>query len=260
MESLSYPQKPCGLPFKEAIQRNPTLKKYATKGKNHIDLGNSEALLLYNRLVLQDFLSLDFTVPSGFLIPTICSRWAFISWIIRDYPSKVLEIGTGASAILALMFAKIGCYVEATELDEIAYQSAKNNIRLNGLGSRIVIKKVQDNDHILRSYFNSLSRFDGIICNPPQYDRNYFKHRQSFRKGFLGQEFELVGGKKGHEFIIRLIEEIKTFTNPPSLYFQLTVPNLQKIISSYLQDKSYSFIKEYNTIGTRQRYYFKIDC
>jgi len=257
VNSLLYPQKPCGLPFREAIQRDPSLSKYATKNK--IDLGDREALLLYNRLVLQDFMSLDFTVPPGFLVPTICSRWAFISWIIQDNPSKVLEIGTGSSAILALMFTKIGCVVEATEINGIAFQSARNNIKFNGLDSKIQLRKIKGNDYILKNYYTSLNRFDVIVCNPPQYDKDYFKKQRSSNKGFAGQESELVGGDRGHEFIVKLIEEIVTFTNPPSLYFQLTVPNLQKIICSYLQDKNYSFIKDKNIIGTRQRYYFRVD-
>ncbi|MFX1284147.1 MAG: RlmF-related methyltransferase [Promethearchaeota archaeon] len=256
MYSYLFPQKPCGLPFKEAIQRYPSLRKYATN--NRIDLGDRQALLLYNRLVLQDFMSLDFMVPPGFLIPTICSRWAFIRWIIRDSPSKVLEIGTGSSAILALMFAKIGCFVEATEINDIAYQSAQNNINLNNLDSRIRLRKVHDTDHILRSLYTSLIKFDMIACNPPQYDKDYYFQHQSLEKGFSGQKSELIGGESGHEFIITLIEEVATFTNPPSLYFQLTVPNLQKIISSYLQNNNYSFIKESRTIGTRLRYYFRV--
>ncbi|MFX0124440.1 MAG: RlmF-related methyltransferase [Candidatus Hodarchaeota archaeon] len=250
-------EKPCGLPFKEAIQRCPTLKKYVINGKNRIDLGNSQALLLYNRLVFQDFMSLDFTIPPGYLIPTVCSRWMFVSWIIREKaPLKVLEIGTGASAILAMMFVKVGCQVEATEIDEIAYQSAKNNIKKNNLDSHILLRKARL-DRILGSY-DSLTEFDALVCNPPQYDQNYF-HKQSLNKGFVGQESELVGGKKGYEFIVKLIEETKSFLNPPSVFFQLTVPKLQKIICLYLQNQGYSFLKDHRTIGTRQRYYFRVD-
>ncbi|MFX0016224.1 MAG: RlmF-related methyltransferase, partial [Promethearchaeota archaeon] len=129
MNPLSIPKKQCGLPIKEAVKRYPSLRQYITNRNNHIDLGNSQALLLYNRLILQDFLSLDFTIPPDFLVPTVCSRWAFISWIANDSPSIVLEIGTGASAILALILAKIGCFVEATEINEIAHKSALSNIR-----------------------------------------------------------------------------------------------------------------------------------
>lgn len=259
MNPIFYPQKRCGLPFKEAIQRCPDLKKYATKGQNRIDLGNSQALLLYNRVVLQDFMSLDFTVPPGFLIPTICSRWAFVSWINNEKsPLNVLEIGTGASAILAMMFARIGCRVEATEINEMAYQSAQNNIKVNGLESQILLKKVQDENQILMNCYDSLTKFDALVCNPPQYDQDFF-YQQSLSKGFVGQELELVGGEKGHEFIIKLIEEVKRYSKSPSVYFQLTVPKLHKEICSYLQNHDYFFLEEHRTIGTRLRFYFKVD-
>ncbi|MHA2246924.1 MAG: RlmF-related methyltransferase [Candidatus Hodarchaeales archaeon] len=259
MNSLSIPQKKCGLPFQEAIQRDPTLRKYAIKGENRIDLGNSQALLHYNRLILQDFLSLDFTVPPGFLIPTICSRWNFISWLIRDHPSKVLEVGTGASAILALMLAKIGCYVEATEINEIAYLSAKSNINLNNLNSMIHLTKIQKKSHILKDCYKSLAEFDAIICNPPQYDIDYFRQYCSSKKGFVGNESELVGGRVGHEFILSLLEEVREFKKSPSVYFQLLVTNLHSIIRSYLQNHDYSFVEDLSTVGTRKRYYFRID-
>lgn len=259
MSGLTIPQKQCGLPFKEAIKRNPTLGKYSTKGENRIDLGNSQALLLYNRLILQDFLSLDFTVPPGFLIPTICSRWAFISWIIRDHPLKVLEVGTGASAIFALMLAKIGCYVEATEINEIAYQSAKSNINLNNLNLKVHLTKIHKKCHILKDCYDSLAEFDAIICNPPQYDMDYFKQHCSSKKGFVGNESELVGGKVGHEFILSLLEEVREFEKSPSVYFQLLVTKLHPIIRSHLQNHDYSFVEEFSTIGTRKRYYFRIN-
>lgn len=260
MSHLTLPQKRCGILLEEALKKDRSLRKYVINGKNRIDLGNDKALLLYNRLVIQDFLSLDFTVPPGFLIPTVCSRWAFLSWILQDQPSKVLEVGTGASAILALMLAKVGCeYVEATEINEIAYQSAKSNISLNKLDSKIILKKVQDNVHIISSYYDSLTKFDAVICNPPQYDYDYFKQRQHLKKGFFGQESELVGGEKGHEFIVRLIDEVKTFLNPPSLYFHLTAPKLTKVISSFLLDNEYSFSQKQNISGTRRRYFYKVD-
>ncbi|MFX1335777.1 MAG: RlmF-related methyltransferase, partial [Promethearchaeota archaeon] len=259
MNPLSIPKKQCGLPIKEAVKRYPSLRQYITNRNNHIDLGNSQALLLYNRLILQDFLSLDFTIPPDFLVPTVCSRWAFISWIANDSPSIVLEIGTGASAILALILAKIGCFVEATEINEIAHKSALSNIRCNGLESKIVLIKINDRDRILPDKIGSLNRFDAIVCNPPQYDQDYYNQRRSYKKGFVGQESELVGGKEGYEFIIKLIEEINDFSNPPSFYFQLTVPKLSKVIDSYLRERNRSFIMDTITLGTRQRYYYKIN-
>ncbi|UCG01245.1 MAG: RlmF-related methyltransferase [Candidatus Heimdallarchaeota archaeon] len=258
MIPLFSPEKPCGLPFKEAFTRYPALRKYAING-DQIDLGNSQALLLYNRLVLQDFMGLDFTVPPGYLIPTICSRWEFVCWIIHEkIPSKVLEVGTGASAILSMMLAKLGCHVKATELDEVAYQSARNNIKENNFESQILLIKVRDTNSILKGYFDSLATFDAIICNPPQYDLSYF-HKKSLIKGFAGQKLELVGGEEGDEFILRLIEEIRSFEAPLKVYFQLTLPKLHKNLTEYLQNQGYSFLKDHRTLGTRQRYYFRVD-
>jgi methylase of polypeptide subunit release factors len=258
MNPLSIPTKKCGLPFKEAIRRDPTLKKY-TIGKDRIDLGNTEALFLYNRLIIQDFLSLDFFIPPGFLVPTICSRWAFISWILQHHsphPSRVLEVGTGASAILALILAKIGCKIEATEVNEVACKYAQKNINLNGLETKILIIKVKKNQ-IIKSLYDSLVQFDMIVCNPPQYDKDYFQS-QITQKGFMGQESELVGGDHGHEFIEKLLTELKSFKKSPPLYFQLTSLKIQPIINSYLNEKHYSFIEKQKSIGTRYRFYYRV--
>ncbi len=256
MKQQTFPQKPCGLSFKEAMRRDPTLRKYEI-AKNRIDLGNTKALLLYNRLVLQDLLSLDFTIPCGFLIPTVCSRWVFVSWIRRDQPSRVLEIGTGASAIIAMMLAKIGCYVEATEINEIAYRSALRNIKINDLNSAIKVKKAKN--HIIEDLYDSLDEFDAIVCNPPQYDQKYYEKSSFSTKGFLGQESELVGGEIGHEFVVKLLEEVATYGKHPSVYFQLTALKLHEEINTYLQNKNFSYFEDHTTVGSRQRYYYRVD-
>ncbi|MFX0171108.1 MAG: RlmF-related methyltransferase [Candidatus Hodarchaeota archaeon] len=258
MNHLSIPPKKCGLPIKEALKLEPELKKYIIRD-NQIDLGNSEALLLYNRAVLRDFLSLDFTIPYGFLVPTICSRWYFVKWILtRVKPKKILEIGTGASAILALIFARIGCKVEATEVNEIAFKSAYNNISLNDLNSKIKLIKASDKK-IIRCLYTSLEKFDAVICNPPQYNKKFYDKLYSSDRGFVGQESELVGGLKGHEFIIQLIKEINGFNSPVSCFFQITYLKIAPLIRSYFHDNQFSFFERTITIGTRQRYYYQVD-
>ncbi|MHA2224304.1 MAG: RlmF-related methyltransferase [Candidatus Hodarchaeales archaeon] len=257
MSSITFPTKKCGMPLKEALQRFPELKKFESK-KNQIDLGNTEALLLYNRLILQDFLSLDFTIPFGFLVPTICSRWSFVEWMLQDRPTTILEIGTGASAIIALMMAQIGCTVEATEINETAFQSAQKNIKLNELESNITLLKTITG--IISENFDSINKFDAIICNPPQYDQNFLSSSQSSTlRGFGGQKLELVGGEKGDEFIKLLLEEVASYDSTLCVYFQLTLPSLVPIIESYLLDKGFEFKTETKAIGTRKRSYFRVN-
>jgi len=261
MNNLSLPTKRCGLPLKEALKQDPTLRKYLIDQERRIDLGNTDALLLYNRLILQDFLSLDFSIPEGFLVPTVCSRWAFLEWVLIDLGSTIniariptiLEIGTGASAILALMLAKIGCNVEATEINSRAYKSAQENINSN----KLYIKLISVNNQIVKGIFHSLSKYDAIITNPPQYDQLYYDSMAT--RGFMGNESELVGGKQGYEFIEGLLEEVNSFNNPPLVYFQLTQIKLHSKLLSIFKKKKYDFIRKTTTIGTRLRYYYRVN-
>ena len=256
MGKYQLPIKPCGLPISKAAKKYPELRKFVQK--NRLNLGNPEALLLYNQLILRDFLSLKFTIPQGFLVPTICSRWSFIEWILQFSPINVLEIGTGASAILALILARIGCFVVATEIDPLAYESAISNIKINNLENKISIIYSDSERYILSHLFETLVRFDTIITNPPQYDEEYYNKLQS-SKGFTGQKIELVGGKKGHEFIMNLLEEVQSFKSPPNVYFQLTMPKLVEEINKLLKDADFIFSTKIISIGTRQRVYYKIE-
>lgn len=261
MKFLKIPTKPCGLPLTEALKRDPTLQKYLIDQERRIDLGNTEALLLYNRLILQEFLSLDFSIPEGFLVPTVCSRWAFLKWVLTNLcstidsvkPPTILEIGTGASAILALMLSKIGCKVEATEINSKAYKSAQENVNIN----KLHIKLIFVNNQILEGLFQSLNKYDAIVTNPPQYDKHYYD--SIVKRGFMGNELELVGGKKGHEFIERLLEELTSFNNPPVVYFQLTQIKLHSTLLKIFKRKNYDCIWKSNTIGTRSRYYYRVN-
>ncbi len=260
-DPLDRKDKKCGLPIEEALLRSPELKKYFDKGSKKIDLGNTNALMLYNRLILQDFLELDFSIPEGFLVPTICSRWKFVKWCLDNLSpisqQRILEIGTGASAILALVLAKIGFLVDATEINAKAFASAKENIELNQLSHQINLIKVSN--RIVKGVQTALNSYSAIITNPPQYDLDYYNKRISLKKGFLGQKSELVGGQKGYEFIIQTIKEVKEFENHPPLFFQLTSPKLAPPICSFLSENNHSFIQKNTTIGTRKRVYFKIE-
>jgi 23S rRNA A1618 N6-methylase RlmF len=261
MNQYNYPTKRCGLPIEKALLRSPELKKFTDGKSKKIDLGNTNALLLYNRLILQDFLDLDFSIPERFLIPAICSRWEFLKWCLKHLnkqisQQRILEIGTGASAILALILAKIGFLIDATEIDEKAYISAKDNINLNQLSHRIKLKKISNG--VIKGLYPSLSKFNAVITNPPQYDFEYFNKRSSLNKGFIGIESELVGGEIGYEFIIQTIKEVKEFENPPPLFIQITSLKLVSVICSFLEENNHPFLQETRDIGTRKRVYFKI--
>ena len=255
---LSHPifSKKCGLQIKKAIELCPELKKHLLMNEK-IDLGNPIALLLYNQTILKDLMGLHFTLPEGYLIPTICSRFEFLKFVIEESnPKAVLEIGTGASAILALMMGHLGIKVTSTEIDEKAYQSAKNNVENNNLASMINLMKSEG--QIIRNLIFDLSIYDLIICNPPQYDQNYYQERYSSNRGFTGKKIELVGGEKGFEFILEILSEVSKYSNRPPVFFQLTLPKLQSILDSKLMEAEYNYSTIDKHIGTRKRIYYKI--
>lgn len=257
MNSLKIPTQSCGVSISRAIAINPELEQYLSqKYPPRLDLGDNRALLLYNKIILKEFMDLEFNIPSGFLVPTICSRWEFVRWMLYDYPKRVLEIGIGASAILALILAKIGCDVIGTEVNETAFQSAQENIKLNQLENKISLHLTRGNE-IVR-HFTHLDQFDAILCNPPQYDEGYFIELFSLNRGFSGNIDELVGGKTGIEFIIKLITEIKIFKSPPPLYLQITLPKLREPLNRSLKELNLSFREEKRKMGTRTRIYYKI--
>ncbi|MHA1976228.1 MAG: RlmF-related methyltransferase [Candidatus Hodarchaeales archaeon] len=254
MNKQSFLTKKCGVPIKQALKLDSNLTPFVQNGK--LDLGNTTALLLYNKLILKEFMDLDFDIPEGYLIPTICSRWAFLKHILQFKPLNILEIGTGASGILSLMLGRLGLSVTATEIDEEAIQSAHSNIQRNKLSEHISL--IKSNTEIILGLLSQLSDFDLIFCNPPQYDENYYRQHKTSMRGFVGNYSELVGGEKGHEFILTLLSEVKTFPAPPPVFFQLTLPHLKPLLEEELNNQGYEYKITSNRVGTRTRLYFQV--
>jgi len=251
--------KKCGVPIVKALKLCPELST-SLISPNRLDLGNTEALLLYNQLVLRELLGLEFSLPKGYLVPTICSRWEFIKFVLETFktsPTSFLEIGTGASAILAMMLGCLGVTVIATEINEGAYKSAMVNISQNNLSEKVVLFKSEG--EIITNLIHDLSTIDAVICNPPQYDEQFYHDHYDSPRGFQGEHSELVGGKVGHEFIMRLLEEVNQFSHSPPVYFQLTLPKLQVKLEEDLTKEKYYFSVSHKKIGNRLRLYYRID-
>lgn len=251
--------KKCGVPVVEALNKCPELSTFLIS-PNRLDLGNTEALLLYNQLVLRELLGLKFSLPKGHLVPTICSRWEFIKFVLGTFktpPTSILEIGTGASAVLAMMLGSLGMKVIATEVNEGAYKSAMINISQNNFSKTIVL--IKSEGEIVTQLIDDLSTIDAVICNPPQYDERFYHDHYDSPRGFQGEYSELVGGKVGHEFIMRLLAEVNQFSHSPPVYFQLTLPKLQAKLEEDLTKEKYNFSASQKKIGNRLRLYYKIE-
>ncbi len=113
-----------------------------------------EGLLLY---VYQGLL---FKVADGVQVPKAGSL--LFAWHLEFRPGeRVLELGTGVG-LGAVLAAKGGCHVVATDVVPEAAACARENAVLNGVGDRVEVRVGDCYDPVPGM------RFDLICTNPPQ--------------------------------------------------------------------------------------------
>ncbi len=77
--------------------------------------------------------------PRGGLVTTPVSRYLFLKTFLRGGGERVLEIGTGHTAMMALMAEKLfNCDVTATELDDEFFRYAGANLARNNAKARLI--------------------------------------------------------------------------------------------------------------------------
>jgi len=190
-----------GLPVKDALKLFPELEKYIDE-RGRLDFSNREARILYNRAIAKALFGLDIEYhPRGLVTPPI-SRYLFLKTFLRG-GEKVLEIGTGHTAMMALMAERLfNCDVTATELDEEFFEYARMNVERNNATVRLI----GSNGGIIRGVIPQGERFDVIFSAPPYYERP--------TKGVLTEREGVGGGEHGEAFSVRLIEEALDYLKP----------------------------------------------
>ncbi|ASJ08308.1 SAM-dependent methyltransferase [Thermococcus siculi] len=190
-----------GLPVKEAVKLFPELERYIDE-RGRLDFSSREARILYNRAIAKAVFGLDIDYHPRGLVTTPVSRYLFLKTFLRG-GERVLEIGTGHTAMMALMAEKLfGCDVTATELDEEFFEYAMRNIEKNGAKVRLI----KSNGGIIRGVVPEGERFKVIFSAPPYYETP--------TKGVLTEREGVGGGKYGEEFSVKLIEEAIDYLNP----------------------------------------------
>ncbi len=192
--------------IKTALELYPALRKYEKNGR--LDFGDSDALKTYNLAIAKILLGLEIKLPDDYLIPTICLRYYYIKTLMDIVNfSNMLEIGTGSSAIMAMIAAKVyDVEVDATEINQKSLDFAHNNIKNNQLDDKITLLK--SDGGILKGVIND-KKYDVLVCYPPMYpdsDLSDFTTDRNIR-GFQGAVSEMIGGGDGFEFISKLIIE-----------------------------------------------------
>ncbi|RLG71651.1 MAG: SAM-dependent methyltransferase [Methanobacteriota archaeon] len=191
-----------GLPVKRALELEPRLKRFLrVDARPRLDFSDKECLLLYNQLVARECFGLDLVLPVEALVPTVLSRYRFLERVVQT-GDLVLDVGTGPSAIIALLAAKFfGARVVATELPCYTHFAWENVVR-NGLEENIKI--LTSYSGVIRGVVPEDLKFDLIISYPPFY-------ADTSASGCLAgvaHGFELVGGGRfGTWFAERVVEE-----------------------------------------------------
>ncbi|AEH25351.1 RlmF-related methyltransferase [Pyrococcus yayanosii] len=189
-----------GLPIMEAVRLFPELGRYLDE-RGRLDFSNREARILYNKAVAKALFGLDIEYhPRGLVTPPI-SRYIFLKIFLRG-GEKVLEIGTGHTAMMALMAEKLfNCIVTATELDDEFFAYAKLNVERNNAKVRLI----KSNGGIIRGVVPP-ETFDVIFSAPPYYERHV--------RGVLTEREAVGGGRFGEAFSIKLLEEAVDYLRP----------------------------------------------
>lgn len=255
-----------GLKIEDAIKYNENLKKYVYKkgDKLRIDFKNKDALIEYNKTVLEVLFGLNVEFHKNGLIPTPINRYLFIKSAFDTLKKLgiekpvVLEIGTGHSAIISLLIKKLyDAEVYATEVDDEFLKFAKRNAERNNLDIKIinskgrVIKGIEE----LRD-----KKFDLIISYPPFYSSNSVASGRKFG-GALAKEVELIGGGKfGEEFSFKIIEEGVDFLNERGVIALMMPKKPEKrreLIIKKMEDVGLKVEVDEIKTGNRLRYIIK---
>ncbi|WP_456365019.1 RlmF-related methyltransferase [Thermococcus sp.] len=211
-----------GLPVREAVRLFPELEKYLD-GRGRLDLSNRRARILYNRAVARAVFGLDIEYHPRGLVTTPISRYLFLKTFLRG-GERVLEIGTGHTALMALMAERLfGCDVTATELEGEFFAYAMKNIKMNNAGVRLLKSK----GGIIRGVVPEGERFDVIFSAPPYYEAP--------TKGVLTEREAVGGGQYGEGFSVRLLTEALDYLGPGGRV-ALFLPDKEQLIRAVVED------------------------
>jgi len=248
-----------GMKFEKLVPKYPKLEKYLiSKNPLKFDLGDPETLSELNKCLFKELANLDIELPKGHLIPSYSLRMTYVKAINElltsekiNFSYPVIEIGTGASASIAMLFAKkYKRKVVATEINEVSFQLAQRNIVKNKLSSLITL--IKSEGQIIKEIVPE-GKYTALMCYPPIYPADLTKLEK--QRGWKGVQSELIAGEGELDFAIKLLNE--AINNNDVRIDLITVQlmskkQLEKLFRLFVDKKVCEYI-EINA-GTRKRY------
>jgi len=137
---------------------------------------------------------------------------------------SVLDLGTGCG-VLAVLAAKRGGFVLATDINPFAVRCAKANARLNKVGEKI--------DFLQADLFTALNAgvgFDLVLFNAP-----YLPAEEDEAKSWIGRSW--AGGKDGRQVVDLFISDVPACLKPKGkvLLMQSTLTGVKETIRGFVQ-------------------------
>ena len=214
--------------FPALVAQEPRLTDHLlTKptGEPTLDFGNRRALLLLNRTLLRrDYGLRHWDLPEGHLIPPIPGRLDYIHTLAdligSAEPSRILDIGTGASLIYPILGAlEYGWQFVGTDISQRAVKVAGAIAGMNPqLKKRITVRLQRDPQMIFGGVITERDLFAATMCNPPFYESREAAIAAARKKwdklgrddaglNFGGSDSELWTPGGEWQFLLRMIRE-----------------------------------------------------
>jgi 23S rRNA (adenine1618-N6)-methyltransferase len=222
---------------------SPDLRPFvrtAPHGGPSIDFADPQAVRALNRALLADAYGVHgWDVPPGYLCPPIPGRADYVHHVAdllagdrrdgrvpRGAPVRILDVGTGASAIYALIgHREYGWSFVGSDVDAAALDWARGILAANaGLAGAVELRPQGHRAAVFTGVVRAGERFHASVCNPPFHAsaagaraaaetkwRKLGRGAARAQRNFGGQPTELwcPGGESG--FVARMIEESRAF-------------------------------------------------
>ena len=170
--------------FKKLVETLPELAPFIGKNPHNqepsIDFANPDAVKTLNRALLKSFYGLThWDMPPQYLCPPIPGRADYIHHVAdllgeggeipRGTPTRVLDIGVGASCIYPLIGNReYGWSFVGTDCDPVALKSAQTILNANPAVKDTVELRLQSSaNSIFKGVLADDETFSLSICNPP---------------------------------------------------------------------------------------------
>ena len=182
------------------------------KGRQQtIDWHNPEAVKHLNQAILFSH-GITIYLPQNHLVPTFASRFSYIRKIhdlvagVSSQQPRGVDIGTGTSAIYALLGAKLmGWRFVATDTNEESVEWARRNVAANGLQQQIDVRYNRTRT-VFTGVIERLETFDFSMCNPPFFE-DPSQARANPKRASTATDEEAVTEGGEVEFVGKMIEE-----------------------------------------------------